>query len=764
MSVLRQVRSFFYFPLIAFLLVPYHIAQSCGPSNVQFYGYSFINPAIINTDATFTPFLLRFDDFYKNISNKKQAQLIDNVTEWTDRFCDLVKPKDVEYLIYKSSIRDLELLKTAIKSKTIGLPGSLSLNSFARHMESHKCLETVNYLIFAKNCEPHVTRQDSWEPVARDTVAMNELIKKGKKKFKKIDSHYIKLRYAYQLIRLAHYKKNYKQVLILYDELLPLIDANPSILDHWILGHKAGALYQLGNRTEAAYLYSLIFRECPSKREAAYQSFSLKTQNEWNECLLKCQNDTERATLYLIRSSGKNSRAAKDMERIYELDPNNAHLDILLVKEVRKLEKNLLGLEFNHEKKTNKRHFKIPQKQINQYLIEVQRFVELVVKENIIKNIELWKIADAYLEFLAGDYYASQLTFSKIKDSISNEILKDQVHAFELALQIAMFKNIEDEEERAISEIVKNDPTYEKYKDFHNYLFDKLAYDYAHNDHLGKAFRCLHSLDELRYNPKLNIVDNLLAICQKESRNPLENALVSDKNGDFMENSLLEIRGTYYLNRFQLETAIQILKQIRRADRVEYEYNPFRDEINDCVHCPMPNDTMRYDKVGLIEKILELDFQGRAQLDMGALSFYKTGLAYYNTTYYGNCWHATDFFRSGANWRYRNEDNVYPLTGFPFGNRENKDCTMALYYFEKAFLLAKKRELAARAAFMAAKCEQNMWYNTKECKQSYYSKNIPNVPDEYRRFFKILKDEYQDTEFYGQAIQECKYFRAYALK
>ena len=78
--------------------------------------------------------------------------------------------------------------------------------------------------------------------------------------------------------------------------------------------------------------------------------------------------------------------------------------------------------------------------------------------------------------------------------------------------------------------------------------------------------------------------------------------------------------------------------------------------------------------------------------------------------------------------------------------------------------MSKNYELADRAAFMAAKREQNMYFTSKNCTYYKNSRKIPQPPDEYRKYFRLIKAEYKETEFYQQIIEECKFFRAYAAK
>lgn len=745
---------------------PTHISKSCGPQKTLPYTYSFINKDIIPTDIPYAPYLLRFEDFYETTIKPKEIQATDNVSEWQERTCQDASKKDIYELIYKGGEREFKLMQTAVKSDKIGLPARLSSNSFAQFLVDKKCIETIDYLLFAKNCEPHViASSDPWNIPKRDTIAMEFLIQKGKKAFKKTKSHYIKLRYAYQIIRLAHYKKNYQQVLDLEDFLMPKTDAHPSLIHYWIMGHKAGALLKLGRNVEASHLYALIFEHCPSKRDAAFRSFYINNDEQWNECLLLCESDAERAILYTIRAYADESRAVEEMQKIYELDANNENLPLLLLREMQKLERDYLGLEFNIKKKANKRYYKIPRKASPYYLIQLQEFVDQVTDEDQIKEKELWLVADAYLELLAGDLYASNKSFTKIKPLIKNEALQEQVEVFTLALQICQYDEIDSEDEEEISEIIRRNEWYrsEKYDDFHDFLFDKLSYDYAKYEQLGKAFRAVHTTDDLKYNIPLEIIDDLLEICNKENPSKLEEALIAKKSGGTIQNDLLEMKATFYLSNFQLEAALETFNEIPRAEQSDMQIHPYRDELLDCVHCPT-SDTLTFTKTELVAKMLDLNYQARADLQLGAAAFYKLGLMYYNLSYYGNSWQGMDYFRSGSNWKYENDKNVYPVYDAPFGNHENKDCSQAEFYFEKARLLTKNRELAARAAFMAAKCQHNTWYNHRNNKRSLYSNNIPKFPAEYQIYFDLLKDEYQDTQLYGEAIKECKYFRAYALK
>jgi hypothetical protein len=735
--------------------------MGCGP-NLFFDGYSFIRSDLIEKDSLYSPYLYGFEDYYEHFQETKLIQVNDNLEEWQQIFCKQARISEIGQVVYDASAADIKLLRTSIQNKNYPLQGRLIKNSFAEHLKANKCIYTVNYLLYAKECEPHVTYYDDWDRPKRDTIMMQTLIKRGLEEFSESKSHYIKLRYAYQLIRLAHYKKNYQQTLKLYNYLMPKINPfDDSILNYWIMGHRAGALMAIGEKVEAAYLYSLIFANCPSKRETAFRSFKITTQAEWDELLLLCQDDRERATLFAIRASRQSARAAEEMEKIYTLFPESPHLELLLVKEMEKLEKDLLGIDFNDKVRANLQFFGYPRKKRGDYVISLHDFVREVIEDATIKNLGLWKIADGYLEFLAGDFYAADLTFKKIENEIVDPVLKKQLAIFRLALRINRWENFDSEDEEEIAEIIQEEPMYKKYKDFPEFMNDRLSYVYLNQGNPGKAFRIRYPLSALKPNPQLDIIEDLLQICREEDPTKLEQALVRKDFENTIENDLLDMKGTRFMAVGKMEAALEILKLIPRSEWDAFQFNPFIERLDPCINCPLPDSTERFNKVEIIQKIFELEYNAKSDFENSAIYFYQLGNAYYNMSYFGYAWNVVDYFRSGSNWYY-DKDRIFPYGLSPFGNREYQDLSMAEAYFERARAEATDPELAARAAFMAARCELNTYIVSVQSKYNPYDNTIPKIPIEYRSYYELLNENYHQTNFYQYIIEECKFFAAYA--
>ncbi|MBR9922337.1 MAG: hypothetical protein GYB31_15985 [Bacteroidetes bacterium] len=755
-----------------FLILPQTARNDCGPGSLYgFQGYSFLNAEVLRTTPRIGEFFLDFESMAVLETGNRQDQVVDNVTEWTLKVCENALPEDVATVIYQVPVDIMRQLRTAIQSRTIPPPSILSGNTFVNFLYRNKCEETVDYLIFAKECEPHVGPvSDPWGETSRNVPAMLELIEAGKKDFRKTKSDYIKLRYAYQLVRLAHYAGEFDLALELYDFCLPKIDQplindQKSLIYYWLLGHKAGALLKTGKRIEASYLYSKIFQHCPSRRQSAFKSFSIKSDEEWQELILLCRNKTEEATLYALRAHNAGSKAIEEMQRIYDLDPSHPFLDILLLREIKSLERDLLGLEFNDKKGYNRRNYGVPRAFAGDYVISMHDFVHDLWSAGKVQNPALWHLAEGYLDLLSGDFYAAEKNFREVGPKLNSEELKEQLEVFQVVLTISAFEKPTSEVEEEAYDIWKREELFREYPDFSDFLRDKLVQLYRDGGRPGKAFLARHTLDDLRMNPQEDILNDLQKVPGESERTPIERLLFRDKEGRDIRSELFDMEAVLLFQEHQLEAALRLYKKIPRPSWDAFgKFDPFRGSFVDCLSCAHSKDTADlYNRGELLEELLDLEYKARAEPVNSAVYYYRIGTALYNMTYFGHSWMAMDYFRSGSSWsRMGGDQEVFSYPGAPYGNQENMNVSRPLYYFEKARLAANDPELQARAAFMAAKCELILYYQSKDFRPPPAPNLAPDVPPAYRNHFQMIVDYYRDTEFYEQLIEECLYFRLFS--
>lgn len=750
--------------VFSLMLVPYTY-HACGPGFYGFQGYSFFEVSLTEPETPFGAFFLRFDDFYQHFDTADSVRDMTNLLEWQLIFCEEFDVEDIEAIVY-GSIENLNAIKRSAEKENSRLSLRLANNPFADHLATHKCLETIDYLLFAKKCEPFVTKPDNpWDRPNRDRVEMTKLMYEGERIYPKLTSNNIKLRYAFQLIRLAHYAGEYEKVLDLHDRLLPRIEPLKSIIHHWIRAHKAGALMKLDRRPEAAYLFSLVFDQSPSKREAAFQSFSINNEEEWHQTMRLCQSDHERATLHALRASEPDSRPVNDMYAMYELDPTNKNLELLLVREIKNLEKDFLGTKFNRHRESNQA-YGFPRPNAAQDLVGLTQFVIKVTNEKKVPRPELWLLAKGYLLFLSNDFYDANKVFTQLDNLITDGELRQQLDILELALDIQEIGDIGDIDEDAEDEIAlikRDNEMYEKYPEFKHFLDDKLAFEFNQQNHPGKAFMALYNLEKLKPNPQKVIVDDLIEIALKTDKTKLEEQFLASEGETDILNDLYLLKAIDYWIDGQEEAALGALGKIPVSAREADKFNPFLEYPEICIHCKQPDSVLIYTRFDIIERIFELEYKAKSDYLNSDKYFYELGIGYFNLSYFGNTWRAFDLFRSGANWQYA-KLHIFDHWYFPYGNRELQKLDKARFYFEKVLELTQNRERAARATFWLARIDLLTYATKAESDFSPYSDKVPNLPKAYRQYYELLKDEYAETKFYDWVVRECGYFKLYALR
>ena len=88
-----------------------------------------------------------------------------------------------------------------------------------------------------------------------------------------------------------------------------------------------------------------------------------------------------------------------------------------------------------------------------------------------------------------------------------------------------------------------------------------------------------------------------------------------------------------------------------------------------------------------------------------------------------------------------------------------RDPLLASSHFQRAMDLTGDKEFKAKACFMAAKAEQNRYFNTPVTSQS--GSGDSGDPVHSPVYFKMLKDSYATTRYYQEITRECGYFRDY---
>ncbi|RYG00796.1 MAG: hypothetical protein EOO02_14135, partial [Chitinophagaceae bacterium] len=440
---------------LAVTLLPYNII-GCGGGDADPYDYfvSFFDKKL-DGDPLAKPF---YYTNYKFLYDEEEPVNLAELTssEWISYTGVKATRAEAFSFVCRYAVKDITNLYNHIeKSQPLTIPDSLRSNPITGYFIDTKDLEALGYIIYAKKLEPHVTGSwSSWEPIQRDSITMGKLIKNGQQLYQAAKKSSIKLRYAYQVVRLAHYSKRYQDCIDLYESLVKPVK-DESVLQELCISLQAGALQHLGKREEAAYEFSKLFNRDNYNRISNYMSFdwSVSRFDEKNrkQCLQLCKTDKERAGMLALFALGSNQGELEAIQKIYELDPYSPLLATLSIREVHKIEDYYFtpSLAFQAGDTTAVRGYEEVSKADPAYLSykdEVGAFVKLcerIATEKKAVNSDLYFLAAAHTSMIARDFKkaGSLLKFINLKKAKPE--LADQAQMTNILLTINLKDSID---------------------------------------------------------------------------------------------------------------------------------------------------------------------------------------------------------------------------------------------------------------------------------------------------------------------------------
>ena len=765
------------FASLCFIFKPTETSRACGWDMEGLIDtYSFFDPATTQL-ADFSPLFLSIDRFYDFSWTDPAFRQRDNLAEWQAYFKGQVPQEAIADVVYRWPIKDLLAVKPWVDSKGKKSPpaDSAQANALVQYWKNERWSVPICYLEFAKRCEPFATQNqdlgywDVFDDEGPDLDEMSALIQEGSARYAETRDDFIKLRYAYQVVRMAHYAGYYEDCLQLYDELVAPLASVESLIQDWALGHKAGALMALGQRVEANYLYSRIFERSPAKRVPAWMSFSVQDDAEWEAILARCQNDHERATLHLMRGIDYYARTVEEMAHILALEPSSPYLELLMAREINKLESDLLGWDFDFAFPIQQRYEGQDLQRALTYRQTLQAFGREVIASGQARRPAFWQLADAWLSFIGSDFDAAERQLTSLIRSEADPVLTRQAQLLQWVVQVSRLDGLPLATETRLytqwEAFDFGDDPHQLKEKAELYMRGAFARHYTRSGQSGKAYLCTHTYDDLLYRPQPAVVASLLDWTRdmaQRGATPFEAHLQQTRLGlPDARPALIEMQGTFAMARGDWRAAIQAYEQVPEARREAVATfvigtDPYLAQTYDCINCydGMSSSGTAHTRLSLARELDAL--QETVRRDSLPAALFDLGNAIYNTSYFGHAWRATAYFRGSSDWGYT-ADTPHPTRA---GRTLLQD---AMYRAEACFTAAMRRatdpEFAAKAAFMAAKCAQNRYYL-----DGYSDEDIDavwQVKPTYRQPLDQLIDRYGETAFYQQALRECSYLDMY---
>ncbi|HVA99491.1 MAG TPA: hypothetical protein VNG53_11405, partial [Bacteroidia bacterium] len=529
----------------------------------------FFSPNL-QSDSSNYPFFYSYMSVY---SRDEPLNPVDtNLGEWKNYFQNKAPKKDIEKVVYKLNVKTLEYIAI---NKII--PDSLTNNKCLALLIQNKYKEALDYLIFSKNCEPYVTfPADDWDPLPRDTSKMPALISKGIIDCKKTKDAFIKLRYAYQIVRLAQYSGDNADAIKLYDEFIEKSKVK-STIKNWALLIKAVALLNTNNKVEADYLLSHVFDACKEKKIVAFQYFHDfgTTENNSENVLALCKNNHEKAVVMAMQATGQDGFYPQGLTDVYQYEPNSPLLENLIIREISKAEDALMTRKFYGKNFDYMDHSSDSSYTKEPGLVNLQSILNTFISENKIKNKALLYLSKSYVSLMMQNKTACNQLLAEAKPFCEdNEKMEEERHFLLILNRINSYKTITPEiENEMVPDLIwlskcKNiNTSIQPTASFYGEIMRLLAVKYMSQHDVAKAILCYNKSGIIyQNNMYLNECYTLISdsgnhqnlaqlddLLYKKNKNDFEN-LITD-SFQFSRNRMLDFEGTFYLRDFNFKEA-----------------------------------------------------------------------------------------------------------------------------------------------------------------------------------------------------------------
>jgi hypothetical protein len=724
----------------------------------------------------------------------------ENADSWVTFLENAYRREDIISFIYRGEAKyegqEKELLQLR-KKRLKALHAPLKESQF------------VACIVFALKVEQLLEnyQPDPWNevPIQIKLSDFTPLINEATAQMKGTQDVFIKERYAFQLLKLYRYSKQYNPFILNFKKYF---EGRETMLSYWAMEHYAGILSTLGKTAQANYYFTKVYVNCPAKRSSSYLSMKLSAPSDFEQTLAFCTSTEEQMALYYIHAMQTKALALQDLKEITSKLGNHEYARVVMSHEINKLEKIVLNRAQNEEDFENQsdrmKALHLLDGQVAAYLKELIQLNQSLLSQD--KNDAFWHLSLAYLYHLDQQLDACSEVLKAIEPT-TPEIQKQHDIIF-IVNYLAQHQSLNEADENIIGEklisLNQNNPSYpflggedypmgnyinehfmvEEYNTLNEYIFTKIAERYKNlNAFMAVIFSgnqfsdlCIKSAHSIEDRPtsdfqiKLADIDRILTDLKRTPENKLSTFAASYYFGtpqyveaedsyhtppvafELCEQKLLELKATILLrDPVQIEQALQILETLpKELTDQHYTYgSPF------LYTAKTPNFDSHYESQNRLPKLSRLAFAQKVRQlmsdEQNALNAFQLGVAYYNASYYGLQWNLLAYDR----WFWRPNGNV--------------DMRIAEKYLNKALSIGGlNTEQQAQTYFMLARCEQNRYtLQNGEFRESYDGDNAFSIDfarmkrSLYMRNFEIIANKYKGTESYKEIIKECKYFAYY---
>lgn len=694
----------------------YGQASACGGWDDDydtFYSKKIFNQEIIE-DPGYTPFLRTGSFCYG--SERSYSQ---NCKDWANYFG--ITPEEACYLVNKASKTSIDQLLQS--GKAVDPKLKFADKNFCKAKKAG-----LTYLAYAKHLEPYMDTQnedeyDIWryrylkKPL--DELEYDETIENLINACEAQTDKDLKIRYGYQIVRLAHYKGHNQEAVQYFEKYVESLNHKPEVY-YYALSQKAGALLNCydcktstGRDRQAIADFLKVFSESKDMKFSAFKSLHYSHVLPEAEKMLRNTKGDDVCNLYFILAYNNFNNPINELEKIININPNAPQAKVLMSRFISEVEDNVFCW-YGEFKNTARTHFRNIDKAIQLAESQAQKT----------QNKDFWNLATAFLQTFCLDYGKAKSSLGKVNPQ--SDLLKEQKELLATIIDI--------NEPTVLTDININSAFKSHEKTFDNNTVRQiLAHRFQEINAKGKEALARG----VNYNdtPNRLIWEEIIALAKKSNKSPFEKWLLGENVDMKMLNNNLAMAYFYEGN---IASAYPLLNEDKDSEfrihskyalgytvahiiynDVDEDYNTFyTDYVTEIMDkTSFVNITMK-EALDHLNKLYKLS---EGSSDQAAKANFLIGNFYYNFSHEGY---------------YRNQ--FYFNSEFP---------TIAAFYYTKALKKATDDELKAHILFGLAKTIGGR----------YSPQNGAEEGEKTPSYFEML-NELKHTNFHKVAVTKCSYF------
>lgn len=727
---------------------------ACGWDEGDWYYYNLFNQEIMN-DERYRPFLLVYGSRYYTNDTLRNG----NIEEWRQYLG--LSYEDTQYLVFKASREDLQNLS---KGKVV-LDGNMSFAT-ASFMKNHK--QALLYLAYAKYLEPYmriIPGEDTdfyWDLPEYAYNAGDLDYEKVKtvltKSWNAESDNELKLRYGYQLVRLAHYTRRYQEAVQLFNQYVESLKMHTELY-YYALAQKAGALRGLGETQQANRDFIRVFANSYDLKTMAYTSLTMGWDNEidFADFVASAADNNERNDIFFMMGYSDFNNPVNEIEKIVATDPDAIQAKVLMVRAVNMIERRMLPSEPNWEQEGNNSlypYLSPTDTESRAFFNQALRLSDMQRDKASDKNF--WNLASSYLHFLNKDFDLAGRCLDNVQSTKDDYL--DMVNHLGAYLDICRQPKINADVEYYLfdnyAELIKGEENYNYNYAYNTFVGLVLANRYALQGERAKSYLTLHHIVQITDEPTEALVDDVQAFLNKKKKTSLECYLADNSTLEVANpnNYLSYIKGVLRLTEgdfksakslFEKQTRLQVSPLIFGHNIVVY----FSGDEEEIMHgeyiddFPFIHDNMS--ELDVTDALIQLQKLGEKKGNEAAKANYLIANFFYNVSRTGYYRHYLRFDDNNAfsYWKFGPDTKAYKNT-----------LELSNAYLEKARKTATDRELLAHIIFAQAKNAQQL----EEQNASYWTYKMVVPHEQFNEF-----DQYAGTIYHSVVSSNCIYYRDY---